>query len=107
MPTSVAAVESPLLFRVLQGWHGLPVGVLDDLAGVLHATTQRRNTGLKAFVNGGQANELLAEGRGVAQTEQHGVIVAIDLHVAGQITAVAHDVVAVGVARGAYRRCPS
>ena len=100
MPTSVAAGESPLLFRVLHGRHGLPVGILDDLAGVFHATAQRRNTGLKALVNGGQANELLAEGRGVAQTEQHGVIVAIDLHVAGQITAVAHDVVAVGVARG-------
>lgn len=100
MPTSVAAGESPLLFRVLHGRHGLPVGILDDLAGVFHATAQRRNTGLKALVNGGQANELLAEGRGVAQTEQHGVIVAIDLHVAGQITAVAHDVVTVGVARG-------
>ena len=72
------------LLGVLHGRHGLPVGVLDDLAGVFHATAQRRNTGLKALVNGGQANELLAEGRGVAQTEQHGMIVAVNLHVAGQ-----------------------
>lgn len=63
----------------------------------------RRSAGmpvLKHLVNGGQANEFLAEGRGVAQTEQHWVVVAVDLHVACQITAVAHDVVAVGVARG-------
>ena len=89
-----------LLLGVLQGRHRLPVRILDDLAGVLHAAAQRWDTGLKALVNGGQADELLAEGRRVAQTEQHGVVIAIDLHVAGQEAAVAHDVVAVGVARG-------
>ena len=79
MPTTVAAGESPLAFCVLQGRHGLPVGVLDDLAGVLHAAAQRRNAGLKAFVDCCQTNELLAEGRGIAQTEQHGVVVTVDL----------------------------
>ena len=54
------------------------VGILDDLAGVLHATAQRRNTGLKALVDRGQANEFLAEGRGIAQAEQHVVAVIED-----------------------------
>ena len=88
------------LLRVLHGRHGLPVGILDDLAGVFHAAAQRWDTGLKAFVDRSQADELFAEGRGVAQTEQHGVIVAVNLHVASEEAAVAHDVVAVGVARG-------
>ena len=100
MPTTVAAGESPLLLGVLHGRHGLPVGILNDLAGVLHAPAQRRYTGLKTFVDGSQANKFLAEGRGVAQAEQHGVVVAVDLHVAGQEAAVAHAVVAVGVAGG-------
>ena len=89
-----------LLLRVLHGRHGLPVGILDDLAGVLHAATQRWDTGFKAFVDRCQTNELLAEGCGVTQTEQNGTVIAVDLHVAGQKAAVAHDVVAVGVARG-------
>ena len=89
-----------MLLAVLHGRHGLPVRILDDLARVLHATTQRRDTGFKALVDGDQADELLAESRRVAQTEQHGMVVAIDLHVTGQEAAVAHDVVAVGVARG-------
>ena len=88
------------LLRVLHGRHGLPVGVLDNLAGVFHAAAQRWNAGLKAFVDRCQTNELLAEGRGVAQAEQDGVVVAVNLHVAGQKAAVAHDVIAVGVARG-------
>lgn len=100
MPAVIGDDESPLLLRVLHGRHGLPVGILDDLAGVLHASAQRRNAGLKALVDRGQANEFLAEGRGIAQTEQHGVVVTVDLHVAGQKAAIAHDVVAVGVARG-------
>ena len=54
------------LLCVLHGRHGLPVGVLDNLAGVFHAAAQRRNAGLKAFVDRSQADELLAEGRGVA-----------------------------------------
>ena len=99
MPTVVEA-SGALLLGVLHGRHGLPVGILDDLAGVLHTAAQRRDTGLKALVDRGEANEFLAEGRRVAQTEQHGVVIAIDLHVAGQEAAVAHDVVAVGVARG-------
>ena len=99
MPAVVGA-SGALLLGVLHGRHGLPVRILDDLAGVLHTAAQRRDTGLKAFVDGGQANKLFAEGRRVAQTEQHGVVVAIDLHVAGQEASVAHDVVAVGVARG-------
>ena len=101
MPAAVGAGCSwHLLLRVLHGRHGLPVGVFDDLAGILHAAAQRRNTGFKAFVDRCQADELFAEGRGVAQAEQHGMIVAVDLHVTGQKAAVAHDVVAVGVARG-------
>ena len=88
------------LIRVLHGRHGLPVGILDDLAGVFHAAAQRRNAGLKALVDGCQTNELLAEGRGVAQAEQDGVVVAVNLHVASEEASVAHDVVAVGVARG-------
>lgn len=88
------------LLRILHGRHGLPVGILDDLAGVFHAAAQRWDTSLKAFVDRSQADELFAEGRGVAQAEQHGMIVAVDLHVTGQKAAVAHDVVAVGVARG-------
>ena len=100
MPTTVAAGESPLLLRVLQGRHGLPVRILNDLAGVLHAAAQRRNAGLKALVNGSQTNELLAEGRGIAQAEQHGVVVTVDLHIASEEASVAHDVIAVGVARG-------
>lgn len=97
---AVVGPSGPLLLGVLHGRHGLPVGILDDLAGILHAAAKRRDTGFKAFVDGGQADELLAEGRRVAQTEQHGVVVAVDLHVAGQEATVAHDVVAVGVARG-------
>ena len=100
MSTTVAADESPLLLGVLQGRHGLPVGILYDLAGVLHATAQRRNAGLKAFVDCCQTNEFLAEGRGIAQAEQHGVVVTVDLHIASEEASVAHDVVAVGVARG-------
>lgn len=88
------------LLRVLHGRHGLPVGIFDDLASIFHAAAQCRNAGLKALIDRCQANELLAEGRGVAQAEQNGMVVAIDLHVAGQKTAVAHDVAAVGVARG-------
>lgn len=88
------------LLRVLHGRHGLPVGILDDLAGVLHAAAQRRNAGLKALVDRSQADELFAEGRGVAQAEQHRVVVTVDLHIASEEAAVAHDVVAVGVARG-------
>ena len=101
MPAAVGTMlrARPLL-RVLQGRHGLPVGILDELAGVFHAAAQRWDTGLKAFVDRSQADELFAEGCGVAQAEQHGMIVAVDLHVTGQIAAVAHDVVAVGVARG-------
>ena len=87
------------LLRVLHGRHGLPVGILDDLASVFHATAQRRDAGLKALVDRCQTNELLAEGRGVAQAEQDGVVVAVNLHVTGQKAAIAHDVVAVGVAR--------
>lgn len=100
MPAAVGDGESPLLFRVLHGRHGLPVGILNDLAGVLHAAAQRWDTGLKAFVDRCQANELLAEGRGIAQAEQHGVVVTVDLHIASEEASVAHDVVAVGVARG-------
>lgn len=101
MPTALGAgCFRPLLLLVLQGRHGLPVGILDDLAGVFHAAAQRWDAGLKAFVDRSQANEFLAEGRGVAQAEQHGVVVAVDLHVTGQKASVAHDVVAVGVARG-------
>ena len=101
MPAAVGAGRFRLLLlRVLRGWHGLPVGILDDLAGVFHAAAQRWDTGLKAFVDRSQADELFAEGRGIAQAEQHGVVVAVDLHVACQEAAVAHDVVAVGVARG-------
>ena len=88
-----------MLLDVLHGRHGLPVWVIDDLARVLHAAAQRRDTGLKALVDGCQADKFLAEGRRVAQAEQHGMIVAVDLHVTGQKAAVAHDVVAVGVAR--------
>ena len=88
------------LLGILHGRHGLPVGVLDDLAGVLHAAAKCRNAGLKAFVDGSQADKLLAEGCRVAQTKQHGMVVTVDLHVAGQEAAVAHDVVAVGVACG-------
>lgn len=46
-----------LLLCVLHGRHGLPAGVLDDPAGILHAAAQRRNAGLKALVDGCQANE--------------------------------------------------
>ena len=88
------------MLRVLQGRHGLPVGILDDFAGVFYAAAQCWDTGLKALVDRSQADELFAEGRGVAQAEQHGVIVSVDLHVTGQKASVAHDVVAVGVARG-------
>lgn len=67
MPTAVGAgCFRLLLLRVLQGRHGLPVGILDDLSGVLHAAAQRWDTGLKAFVDRSQADELFAEGRGVA-----------------------------------------
>lgn len=101
MPAAVGAgCFRLLLLHVLQGRHGLPVGILDDLAGVFRAATLRWDTGLKAFVDRSQADELFAEGRGVAQAEQHGVIVSVDLHVTGQKASVAHDVVAVGVARG-------
>ncbi len=86
--------------RSFRGGIGLPVGILNDLAGVLHAAAQRRNTGLKAFVDCCQTNEFLAEGRGIAQAEQHGVVVTVDLHIASEEASVAHDVVAVGVARG-------
>lgn len=58
-----------LLLGVLHGRHRLPVGVLDDLVGIFHAAAQRRNAGFKALVDRCQANELLAEGRGVAQAE--------------------------------------
>ena len=65
-----AAVEAGcfrlLLLCVLHGRHGLPVGILDDLAGVFHTAAQRWDTGLKAFVDRSQANEFLAEGRGIA-----------------------------------------
>lgn len=74
-----------MLLRVLHGRHGLPAGILDDFAGIFHATAQRRDAGLKALVDGGQANELLAEGRGVAQAEQQRVVVAVDLHVADRL----------------------
>lgn len=101
MPAVVGAGCSwLLLLRVLQGRHGLPAGIFDDLASISRATAQRRDAGLKTFVDRCQANELLAEGRGVAQAEQDGMVVAIDLHVAGQKTAIAHDVLAVGTARG-------
>ena len=72
MPAAVGTMlrARPLL-RVLQGRHGLPVGILDDLAGVFHAAAQRWDTGLKAFVDRSQADELFAEGCGVAQAEQH------------------------------------
>ena len=93
-------IGGPALLGFLHGRHGLPVGVAYDLAGILHATAQRRNAGLKALVDGGKADKLLAEGRHIAQTEQNGVVITVDLHVAGQVAAVAHDVVAVGVARG-------
>lgn len=99
MPAVIGDGESPLLLRVLHGRHGLPVGILDDLAGVLHAAAQRRNAGLKALIDRSQANEFLAEGRGIAQAEQHGVVVTVDLHIASEEASVAHDVVAVGVAR--------
>lgn len=66
MPAVIGDGESPLLLRVLHGRHGLPVGILDDLAGVLHAAAQRRNAGLKALIDRSQANEFLAEGRGIA-----------------------------------------
>ena len=89
-----------LLLRVLHGRHGLPVGILDDFASVFHAAAQRWDTGFKAFVDRCQTNELLAEGCGVTQTEQHGVVVTVDLHIASEEASVAHDVVAVGVARG-------
>ena len=89
-----------MLLGVLHGRHGLPVRILDDLAGVLHAAMQRRDSGLKALVDSSQTDELLAEGCRVAQAEQHGMVVTVDLHVAGQEAAVAHDVVAVGIARG-------
>ena len=88
------------LLRVLHRRHGLPVRVLDDLTGILHTAAQRWDAGLKALVDGGKTDELLAEGRGVAQAEQDGAVVAVDLHVAGQKAAVTHDVVSVGVARG-------
>ena len=45
------------LLRVLHGWHGLPVGVFDDLAGILHATAQRWDAGLKALIDRCQADE--------------------------------------------------
>lgn len=93
-------IGGPALLGFLHGRHGLPVGVAYDLSGILHATAQRRNAGLKALVDGGKADKLLAEGRHIAQTEQNGVVITVDLHVAGQVAAVAHDVVAVGVARG-------
>ena len=88
------------LLCVLHRRHGLPVGILDDLAGVFHAAAQRRDAGLKAFVDRCKTNELLAEGRGVTQTEQNGTVIAVDLHVAGQVAAVTHDVVAIGVTGG-------
>ena len=93
-------IGGPALLGFLHGRHGRPVGVAYDLAGILHATAQRRNAGLKALVDGGKADKLLAEGRHIAQTEQNGVVITVDLHVAGQVAAVTHDVVAIGVTGG-------
>lgn len=66
MPAAVGEGEKLQLLSVLHGRHGLPVGILDDLAGVLHAATKRRDTGLKALVDSSQTDELLAEGCRVA-----------------------------------------
>ena len=50
-------IGEPALLGLLHGRHGLPVGVAYDLAGILHATAQRRNAGLKALVDGGKADK--------------------------------------------------
>ena len=89
-----------IAWLLFDGWHGLPGGVGENLCSIFPSAAQRGYTGLERLVYNGKANELLAEGGDIAQAEEQRIVIAVELEIASEIGAVAHDVVAVGIAGG-------